>query len=216
MGKCGDMSFIVFEGLDGSGKSSLMRSLELELEKRTVAFVRTREPGGTLLGDEIRNIILRTEGPAPVARTELLLYEASRAQLVEQVIRPALANNTWVLCDRFAASSVAFQGGGRGISENDVHTLNRFATGDLRADLTVLLDLSVEESRRRRQGRGATSGESEDRIESEADSFHEKVRQSFLKQADADKRTWLVLDAQETPQQLFDKLLSELQRRGLL
>ncbi|KYG61514.1 dTMP kinase [Bdellovibrio bacteriovorus] len=210
------MRFIVFEGLDGSGKSSLMKALEQELEKRSVKFIRTREPGGTPLGDEIRNMILRKEGPAPVSRAELLLYEASRAQLVEQVIRPALQNKTWVLCDRFAASSVAFQGGGRGISENDVHTLNSFATGDLKADLTVLLDLSVEESRRRRQGRGEANGESEDRIESEADSFHEKVRQSFLKQAAAEPKTWLVLNAQETPAQLFEKLLAAVQQRGLL
>lgn len=210
------MRFIVFEGLDGSGKSSLMKALEQELAKRSVNFIRTREPGGTPLGDEIRNMILRKEGPAPVSRTELLLYEASRAQLVEQVIRPALQSKTWVLCDRFAASSVAFQGGGRGISEADVHALNSFATGDLKADLTVLLDLSVEESRRRRQGRGEASGEAEDRIESEADSFHEKVRQSFLKQAAAESKTWLVLNAQETPAQLFEKLLAAVQQRGLL
>lgn len=193
-----------------------MKALELELQKRSVKFIRTREPGGTPLGDEIRNIILRKEGPAPVSRTELLLYEASRAQLVEQVIRPALQNKTWVLCDRFAASSVAFQGGGRGISEQDVHSLNSFATGGLKPDVTVLLDLPVEESRRRRQGRGAASGESEDRIESEADTFHEKVRQSFLKQAAAEPKSWLVLNAEETPQQLFEKLLAALQQRGLL
>jgi dTMP kinase len=210
------MAFIVFEGLDGSGKSSLMRALEQELEKRAVNFIRTREPGGTPLGDEIRNMILRKEGPAPVSSTELLLYEASRAQLVEQVIRPALQNNTWVLCDRYAASSVAFQGGGRGISENDVHQLNNFATGNLKADVTVLLDLSVEESRRRRQGRGEASGEGEDRIESEADSFHEKVRQSFLQQARAEAKSWLVLNAQDTPQVLFEKLLKDLQQRGVL
>jgi dTMP kinase len=210
------MAFVVFEGLDGSGKSSLMKALEQELEKRSVNFIRTREPGGTPLGDEIRNMILRKEGPAPVSRTELLLYEASRAQLVEQVIRPALQTKTWVLCDRYAASSVAFQGGGRGISEEDVHALNSFATGNLKADITVLLDLSVEESRRRRQGRGAASGESEDRIESEADSFHEKVRQSFLKQAQAESKTWLVLNAQDTPASLFEQLLLAMKQRGLL
>jgi dTMP kinase len=210
------MAFIVFEGLDGSGKSSLMKALEQELEKRSVKFIRTREPGGTPLGDEIRNMILRKEGPAPVSRTELLLYEASRAQLVEQVIRPALQNKTWVLCDRFAASSVAFQGGGRGISENDVHALNNFATGNLKADVTVLLDLSVEESRRRRQGRGAASGETEDRIESEADTFHEKVREAFLKQSRDEATSWLVLNAQETPQVLFEQLLKDLTQRGIL
>ncbi|KYG64488.1 dTMP kinase [Bdellovibrio bacteriovorus] len=210
------MKFLVFEGLDGSGKSSLMRALEGELARRGVAFQRTREPGGTPLGDEIRNMILRTEGPSPLPRTELLLYEASRAQHVEQVIRPALAKGTWVLCDRFTASSVAFQGGGRDISEKDVMTLNDFATGGLKADLTILLDLSVEESRSRRQGRGAANGESEDRIESEADSFHEKVRQSFLKQARAEASSWLVLNAQETPEVLFQQLLKALAEKNIL
>ncbi|WP_413944219.1 dTMP kinase [Bdellovibrio sp. HCB-162] len=210
------MKFLVFEGLDGSGKSSLMMALERELQKRQISFHRTREPGGTPLGDEIRNMILRTEGPSPLARAELLLYEASRAQHVEQVIRPKLNQGVWVLCDRFAASSVAFQGGGRDISEKDVVMLNNFATGGLKADLTILLDLSVEESRRRRQGRGAQNGESEDRIESEADSFHEKVRQSFLKQAREDAGSWLVLNAQETPEVLFQQLLKALAEKNIL
>lgn len=210
------MKFIVFEGLDGSGKSSLMMALERELQKRQISFHRTREPGGTPLGDEIRTMILRTEGSAPLPRTELLLYEASRAQHVEQVIRPNLAQGKWVLCDRFAASSVAFQGGGRDISEKDVVMLNHFATGGLKADLTILLDLSVEESRRRRQGRGVANGESEDRIESEADTFHEKVRQSFLKQAREDAASWLVLNAQETPEVLFQQLLKALAEKNIL
>lgn len=209
------MAFIVFEGLDGSGKSSLMVALEKELSRAGVSFVRTREPGGTPLGDEIRNMILRTQGAAPLPRTELLLYEASRSQHVEQVIRPALQKSQWVLCDRFAASSVAFQGGGREISEADVVMLNHFATGGLEADLTVLLDLSVEESRKRRTHRSSQTGDSEDRIESEADSFHEKVRQSFLKQARASNK-WLVLDASQTPQQLFDLLLAHIQKTNLL
>lgn len=208
--------FLVFEGLDGSGKSSLMRSLEDRLNKDKISFHRTREPGGTPLGDEIREMILRTQGPNPLPRAELLLYEASRAQHVDQVIRPKLASGEWVLCDRFAASSVAFQGGGREISEADVVTLNTFATGGLEADLTVLLDLSVEESRKRRQSRGVALGETEDRIESEADDFHEKVRQSFLKQARANETKWLVLDASKTPQELSAELLHALIERGFL
>ncbi|XGC81684.1 dTMP kinase [Bdellovibrio bacteriovorus] len=210
------MKFLVFEGLDGSGKSSLMAALEQELQKRQIDFHRTREPGGTPLGDEIRNMILRTEGPSPLARAELLLYEASRAQHVDQVIRPKLQAGTWVLCDRFSASSIAFQSGGREISEKDVVMLNDFATGGLKADLTILLDLPVEESRRRRQGRGAANGESEDRIESEADTFHEKVRQSFLAQARADEKSWLVLDAKKTPQELFTLLLAALAEKNIL
>ncbi|MGZ3771330.1 MAG: dTMP kinase [Bdellovibrio sp.] len=210
------MKFLVFEGLDGSGKSSLMAALERELENRGINFHRTREPGGTPLGDEIRNIILRTEGPSPLPRAELLLYEASRAQHVDQIIKPKLAQGIWVLCDRFSASSVAFQSGGREISESEVVMLNNFATGGLKPHITVLLDLSVEESRKRRQSRGVALGESEDRIESEADSFHEKVRQSFLKQAREDSENWLVLNAQETPEVLFKQLLKALAEKNIL
>lgn len=209
------MSFIVFEGLDGSGKSSLMKMLENELTSRNILFHRTREPGGTPLGDEIREMILRVVGAAPTPRAELLLYEASRAQHVDEVIRPKLEQGQWVLCDRFTASSVAFQGGGRSISVAQVESLNDFATGGLKPHLTVLLDLSVEESRRRRQGRGAQTGECEDRIESEADSFHEKVRQAFRDQA-LSQPNWLMLDARLTPAELFEQLMLELAQRGYL
>lgn len=200
------MAFIVFEGLDGSGKSSLMQALATELESQKIDFIRTREPGGTSLGDEIRHLILRKDGQAPTPRTELLLYEASRSQHVDCVIQPALENKKWVLCDRFTASSVAFQAGGRLIELSQVEWLNRFATNQLEADLTVLLDLSVEESKKRRSGRSEASGQGEDRIESEADQFHEKVRQGFLLQAKNQSEKWLVLDARKAPNELFDEL----------
>ncbi len=205
------MPFIVFEGLDGSGKSSLMSALETQLHSKGLKVLRTREPGGTQLGDEIRSLILRTQGEAPTKRTELLLYEASRSQHVDQVIRPAILKKEWVLCDRFTASSVAFQAGGRDISEDWVEKLNEFATDGVNPDVTILLDLSVEESRRRRNNRTQSGGPKEDRIESEADSFHEKVRQSFLKQSRQNNNgQWIVLDASLSPQSLIEKLMSEL------
>jgi dTMP kinase len=207
------MPFIVFEGLDGSGKSSLMSALEKELASKSLPVIRTREPGGTSLGDQIREMILRTDGPAPTARTELLLYEASRAQHVDQVIKPALQKGSWVLCDRFSASSIAFQAGGREISEEWVERLNEFATDGLVPELTVLLDLTVEESRRRRNHRQASNGSREDRIESEADSFHQRVRNSFLEQARREPRRWLVLNAAESPEALLGQLLTHI--RGL-
>lgn len=193
-----------------------MAALENELRQRGIPFRRTREPGGTPLGDEIRNLILRPEGPAPTPRTELLLYEASRAQHVDQVIKPALASGQWVLCDRFSASSVAFQSGGRAISAEQVNRLNHFATDGLEADLTVLLDLSVEESRRRRQQRSFQTGETEDRMESEKDLFHENVRQSFLKQAAEKASAWLVLDARRTPADLAQDLAQAMVARKFL
>ena len=207
------MPFIVFEGLDGSGKSSLMSALEVELTGKQLPVVRTREPGGTELGDEIRNLILRQQGQAPTARTELLLYEASRAQHVDLVIKPALDRNVWVLCDRYSASSVAFQAGGREISELWVEKLNDFATNGVLPDLTVLLDLSVEESRRRRTQRNSQGGSQEDRIESETDSFHERVRRSFLDQAKRAPQKWLILDAALSQEALKVKTLEYL--RGL-
>ena len=203
------MFFVVFEGLDGSGKSSLMKRLCESLLKQNQPVVMTREPGGTPLGDEIRDIILKQQSEPPTDRAELLLYQASRAQHVDKVIRPALAKKKWVLCDRFSASSIAFQGGGRGLSTEQVEWLNRFSTQDLSANLTVLLDLSVEESKKRRTGRSSTTGLAEDRIEAEAESFHEKVRQSFLTQAKSSK-DWLVLDASKTPDELFQILMNHL------
>jgi len=210
------MAFLVFEGLDGSGKSSLMRALEAELTKRGISFYHTREPGGTPLGDEVRNIILRKNGPAPIPRAELLLYEVSRAQHVDEVIKPKLAQGVWVLSDRFSASSVAFQAGGRTISEKEVIMLNEFATAGLKADLTVLLDLSVEESRKRQAHRTSQTGESADRIESEKDSFHERVRDSFLKQAKADEKHWLVLDAHSSTEEMLKTLLKTLKEKKWL
>jgi dTMP kinase len=204
------MPFVVFEGLDGSGKSSLMAALEAELQSKNLKVLRTREPGGTLLGDQIRELILRREGESPTSRTELLLYEASRAQHVDLVIRPALGQQQWVLCDRFSASSVAFQAGGREIDETWVEKLNEFATDNLEPDLTVLLDLSVEESRRRRNQRANKGGQAEDRIESEADTFHERVRKSFLDQAGKSPGRWLVLSASATPAELLEQLLKHI------
>lgn len=208
--------FVVFEGLDGSGKSSLMRALEAELSRQQIPFHQTREPGGTPLGEEIRPLILRKGGPVPVPRAELLLYEASRAQHVEETIRPQLARGAWVVSDRFAASSVAFQAGGRAIEARDVAWLNRFATAGLEPDLNILLDLTVEEARARRGHRHGAGGEEEDRMESEAEAFHERVRTSFLEQAKAGPERWLVLPARETPAELLERLLTELRRRAWL
>lgn len=210
------MFFVVFEGLDGSGKSSLMKRLETHLKNTGQDLIMTREPGGTVVGDEIRDIILKKQAQPPSARTELLLYQASRAQHVDLVIRPALAQKKWVLCDRFSASSIAFQGGGRGISLDQVRWLNDFATDLLKPHLTVLLDLSVDESKKRRSHRENTTAVAEDRIEAEADSFHEKVRQGFLDQAKADPENWLVLNAALTPDELYTQLVAKLTEKQWL
>lgn len=208
------MYFIVFEGLDGAGKSTLIREVKNFLLKQSFEVVTTREPGGTALGDELRQIILRKEGEAPMPRTELLLYEAIRAQHVDAVIKPALTQKKWVLCDRYTASSIAFQSGGRNISKEQVAWLNQFATAGLEANLTILLDITEEESRWRREQREKREGETADRIESENSSFHEKVRQSFLEQAK--NPNWLCLSAKESVSALLEKVLTELRGRQWL
>jgi dTMP kinase len=208
--------FIVFEGLDGSGKSSLMNLLEYELRQRGKMVLRTREPGGTWLGDQIRKLLLDKGDHAPMPRAELLLYEASRAQHVDQKILPALREGQWVLCDRFTASSLAFQAGGRKISQDWVSKLNLFATNGLDPSLTVLLDLSVDEARKRRTQRQVELNIEEDRMESESASFHEAVRRSFLLQAEAQSKSWLVLDASGSLEKQHQILLQALSERRWL
>ncbi len=210
------MIFLVFEGLDGSGKSSLMKQLEEYLSTKKIAFIKTREPGGTAVGDSLRQIILQKSIVPPTARTELLLYQASRAQHVDLVIQPALENKKWVLCDRFSASSIAFQAGGRHISLGDVEWLNTFATNNLKPHLQILLDLTVEESKKRRQNRAAQVGGDEDRIEAEAADFHERVRSGFLAQAQTAPAEWLVLDAAQSQEKLFAQLVDALRERQWL
>lgn len=204
--------FLVFEGLDGSGKSTLIRGVEAELALRSRASKLTREPGGTPLAEEIRRLLLRTEAEAPVPGTELLLYAASRAQHVARVIQPALGSGEWVLCDRFSASSVAFQCFARGLSRTDVDWLNAFAQAGTEPDLTILLDLTVAESRRRQSNRQ----ELQDRMESEAETFHEAVRQGYLAQAKERPDRWLVLDASAKPEELLAKVIRELEARQWL
>lgn len=215
LGKSGAMSgkFLVFEGLDGSGKSTLIRGLEEELRKRGLQLRLTREPGGTPLAEDIRRLLLRTDSEVPVPATELLLYAASRAQHVANVIKPALAQGEWVLCDRFTASTVAFQCFARGLNRVEVDWLNQFATQGTRPDLTILLDLSVEESRRRQLGR---EGSSPDRMEKESHAFHEAVRNGYLAQAKENPNDWLVLDATLGPDELVQRTLREFKERGWL
>ncbi len=201
------MRFLAFEGLDGSGKSTLINGLDQEFSARGMGCVISREPGGTPLGNAVRDLLLKVDAEHPVPRAEALLYQADRAQHVEKVIRPALAQKKWVLSDRFAASSLAFQTGGRLISQEEILWLNRFSTGGLEPDLYILLDLSVEESLRRMAGRPQEA----DRFERESKDFHERVRQAYLRLASQDPSRWLVLNSSETSEQMLHKLLAHLQ-----
>lgn len=207
---CDAGRFLVFEGLDGSGKSTLIQGLAAEIHRQNRTYVLTREPGGTKLAESLRHLLLSKEIEPPVPQAELLMYEASRAQHVAKVIRPALDRGEWVLCDRFSASTVAFQCFARELPRSDVDWLNRYAQQGTHPSLYVLLDLEVEESQRRQVGRRKESGQDEDRMEAEAKAFHEAVRRGYLEQAKEDPERWIVLDATLSKPAILDALLARL------
>ncbi len=200
------MKFFVFEGLDGAGKSTLIQKVQtyLQQQKRETCFI--RDPGGTDLGEKIRHLILDPHW-SPAARTEVLLYQASRAQLVHEKIRPALSKDIWVLSDRFYSSTVAFQCFARGLERQDIQWLNNYACAGLVPDLVIYIDISVDESEKRVQKRVLSNGENKDRMEQENRTFHEKVRQGYLAQAQENPQSWLVLDGQKNPDELFSQVL---------
>ena len=192
--------FLVLEGIDGCGKTTLLERLRRWLPSSGLipagcALVVTREPGGTPLGQALRQLLLHPPGEAaPVNRAELLLYAADRAQHVEQVIKPALAAGHWVLSDRFSGSTAAYQGYGRGLSLDLIEQLEQVATGGLRPDLTLWLDVPVAESRRRRDDRLA------DRIEAGGEAFLEAVARGFAELAQ--RRGWCRVEAGADPAQV--------------
>lgn len=188
---------ITFEGTEGSGKTTQLRLLRADLESRGVPVLATREPGGTPIGERVRAI---TNDPACAGmhpHTELLLYLASRAQLVEQVIKPALAQGVVVLCDRYADSTLAYQGYGRGLDLGLLRELNHFATGGLRADLVIYLDLPVEVGLQRRALAHERGLDELTRIDREEVAFHERVREGYLAMAAAEPGRWCVVDARQ-------------------
>ena len=175
---------ITFEGPEGAGKSTQAAMLIAKLEARGLEIIYTREPGGTKLGEAIRGVLqYNAAGEDPCPESEVLLFEASRAQLVRQVIQPALARGAWVICDRFADSTTAYQGFGRGFPVELMETINRFAIGEAVPDMTILLDVNVSLGMQRCAKRQAGQAMKYDRIESEALEFHERVRQGYLELA---------------------------------
>jgi dTMP kinase len=186
--------FISLEGGEGAGKSTLLAGLRDGIEQRGMALVRTREPGGTAVGEAVRAIVLDPTQRGLAAETELLLMFASRAQLVREVIEPALRAGTWVLCDRYADASYAYQGGGRGQPAERIAALERWACAGVTPDLTLLLDLPVATGRARAAGRGDA-----DRIEAEADAFFERVRVAYRERAAAEPDRFRIIDASQSP-----------------
>ena len=200
--------FVTVEGVEGAGKSSLMNLLVREFEKRRIPFLRTREPGGCGLGAKLRPLLLDVSS-TPDSRAELFLFLADRAQHVAEIIRPALERGEWVLCDRYADSTIAYQGCGRGMDADRLQAFNDYATGGLWPERTLLLDLPVEEGLQRARARNGREGlsRSEGRFEAEELAFHERIREGFLARAARWPERFRVLDARLTPEEILKQAL---------
>lgn len=200
--------FITFEGIDGVGKSTQIDIVESWLNKKSLAFIRSFEPGGTDLGQEIRHLLLHRKGEVS-SRSEALLYAADRAHHVETKIRPALNEGKVVLADRYFDSSVAYQGAARELNLNEVRDISLWAVNNLLPDLTVLLDLDAERAISRRN----LTGTGPDRLEQEKVDFFERAREAYLTLAENEPDRFMVLDAAETVEQISEKLIAELEKR---
>ena len=202
--------FITFEGGEGCGKSTQSRLLLEKLHQQNIPVVLTHEPGGTALGNEIRRVLKREQGIPISPQAELFLFVASRAQLVTELIRPALKEDKVVICDRFAHSTLVYQGYGRGLDLTTLEKVNNMATENLQPDLAILLNISPEQGLTRKRSL-------RDRFELEDLSFHRRVREGYLKMAAAEPDRWLVIDASlpkgEIAEIIWDKVSKLLPSR---
>ncbi|MCP4544134.1 MAG: dTMP kinase [Chloroflexi bacterium] len=201
--------FITFEGPDGSGKTTQLRLLVGWLREQSYEVIVTREPGGTDIGDQIREVVHNPDNIAMNARTEILLYSASRAQHVAQLIRPALASGKIIISDRYADSTLAYQGYGRRLHLETLMTITLFATDGLLPDLTLYLDITPEEGLRRRQ----LGGDEWNRLDAEALEFHQRVRDGYLELIEQEPRRWVVIDAARSAEEVQAEIRAVIQAR---
>lgn len=203
--------FISFEGPEACGKTTQIRQLAAHLEREGRAVFVTREPGGTRIGESIRSIVLKKGGNLDMCpETELLLFVASRAQLVREVIVPELEKGTCVLCDRFLDSTTVYQGAARCLEASVVDFINRFAVGNVLPDWTILLDIPPEVSRARIQGR---EDPIPDRIELESGDFYQRAREGYLALAKAFPNRFFVIDGTQSEKITEDIIWKELERK---
>ena len=203
--------FITFEGGEGCGKSTQIRLLAERLRAAGKEVLLTREPGGTALAEKIRSLVREESDDPPNSRAETLLFIASRAQVVENVIRPALASGAWVLCDRFADSTFAYQGYGRGLDLEELKRINSFATGGLEPDKTILLNVSPEVSAKRMRAREAATNTDADRMEKAGDGFHARLRQGFLELAATEPERFAVIQADGSVEEVEETVWNSIQ-----
>ncbi|MCG8450381.1 MAG: dTMP kinase [Pirellulales bacterium] len=195
--------FITLEGPDGSGKSSQMAPLLERLQKKGYEALGTREPGGTAIGDQVRKVLFDMKNKGMHPRSEILLFQSSRAQLVEEVIRPALAAGQVVVSDRFADSTLAYQGYGHGVDLDELRRIISYATGGLQPDLTVLFDLDAEEGLARRD-----TGGDWNRLDDYDLAFHQRVRDGYHALAAQEPARWAMIDASQDAPAVAEALQS--------
>jgi dTMP kinase len=193
--------FITLEGPEGSGKTSQLPILAEYLRQHGFNVMTTREPGGTSISEQIRTVLHNLENKEMNPRTEILLFQASRAQLVEQVIKPHLSKGGIVLSDRYADSTLAYQGYGHQIDIESLRVLVTFATGGLKPDLTILLDVDVETGLRRKELKGEWN-----RLDAYDLEFHQRVRQGYIQLVQAEPERWEVIDASHSPKKVQEEL----------
>ncbi len=201
--------FITFEGPDGSGKTTQIRLLAEWLREQGCEVVLTREPGGTEIGDQIRAVLHDPYNTAMSARAEILLYSASRAQHVAQLIRPSLAADKIVISDRYYDSTLAYQGYGRGLDLKMLRAITAFATGGLAPDLTLYLDVTPEEGLQRRR----LGGDEWNRLDAEALEFHQRVRAGYLELVKQETERWAVIDAARSVEEVQIDVKAQVQVR---
>jgi dTMP kinase len=204
--------FITFEGLDGSGKTTQARELAAHLRGQGYAVLLTREPGGTLIGDQIRAVLHSLDNTAMHPSTELLLYNASRAQLVAEALRPHLAAGGVVICDRFYDSTLAYQGYGHRLDLDVLHTIIRFATGGLCPDVTLYLDITPEDGLRRRR-QASLFGEEWTRMDDMELAFHRRVYEGYRHLMQAEPWRWVTVPAAQPVEQVQAQIRAVLAGR---